>query len=148
MKYPIALGWATEIERVAEGEGRPGMELFFELLDEFRAEETDAASQRRGKNSPTSSMPAHGAGARRLCGALRAAGGRWGTPLWLGRSAPRLQAATLGRASKSMTPTSCFNGQVNRLPDSPEAYGTMITRPMAAPAPKPLRKLFGGPGLS
>ncbi|TDU77681.1 hypothetical protein [Streptomyces sp. KS 21] len=42
MKYPSALGWAMEIERAAEAEGRPGMELFFELLDEFRAEPTDA----------------------------------------------------------------------------------------------------------
>ncbi|WP_237545286.1 hypothetical protein [Streptomyces sp. SID1046] len=42
MKYPSALGWATEIERAAEGEGKPGIELFFELLDEFRAKQTDA----------------------------------------------------------------------------------------------------------
>jgi hypothetical protein len=40
----------------------------------------------------------------------------------------------MGRASKIMAPTSCFNGQVHRLPDAPEAYGAMITRPMAAPA--------------
>lgn len=40
----------------------------------------------------------------------------------------------MGRASKIMAPTSCFSGQVHRLPDSPEAYGAMITRPMAAPA--------------
>jgi hypothetical protein len=33
-----------------------------------------------------------------------------------------------------MAPTSCFNGQVHRLPDSPSAYGAMITRPKAAPA--------------
>ena len=39
----------------------------------------------------------------------------------------------MGRASKSMAPTSCFNGQVHRLPDSPEAYGAMITRAKAAP---------------
>lgn len=32
-----------------------------------------------------------------------------------------------------MAPTSCFNGQVNRLPDAPEAYGAMITRAKAAP---------------
>ncbi|MFJ3800474.1 hypothetical protein ACIPSJ_29875 [Streptomyces sp. NPDC090088] len=31
-----ALGWATEIEREAERLGRPGMEMLFELLDEFR----------------------------------------------------------------------------------------------------------------
>ncbi|MET8983751.1 hypothetical protein ABZX85_50160 [Streptomyces sp. NPDC004539] len=31
-----ALGWAVEIEREAEREGRPAMGMFFELLDEFR----------------------------------------------------------------------------------------------------------------
>ncbi|MFD3589354.1 hypothetical protein [Streptomyces sp. NPDC058683] len=30
------LGWAPEIEREAERLGRPVMEMFFELLDEFR----------------------------------------------------------------------------------------------------------------
>lgn len=33
-----------------------------------------------------------------------------------------------------MAPTSCFSGQVHRLPDAPQAYGAMITRPKAAPA--------------
>lgn len=33
-----------------------------------------------------------------------------------------------------MAPTSCFSGQVHRLPDAPEAYGAMITRAKAAPA--------------
>jgi hypothetical protein len=33
-----------------------------------------------------------------------------------------------------MAPTSCFTGQVHRLPDAPETYGPMITRPKAAPA--------------
>lgn len=32
-----------------------------------------------------------------------------------------------------MAPTSCFNGQIHRLPDSPEAYGGMITPLKAAP---------------
>jgi hypothetical protein len=32
------LGWAVEIEREAERSGRPAMEMFFELLDEFRAD--------------------------------------------------------------------------------------------------------------
>jgi hypothetical protein len=53
---------------------------------------------------------------------------------WLGRSAPRLYGATLARASKIMAPTSCFTGQVHRLPDAPEAYGAMITRAKAAPS--------------
>ncbi|MFI6283915.1 hypothetical protein ACIBCM_03995 [Streptomyces sp. NPDC051018] len=38
MKYGSALGWAVEIERAAETAGRPPMEMFFELLDEFRAQ--------------------------------------------------------------------------------------------------------------
>ncbi|MFK0229720.1 hypothetical protein ACIQUL_28570 [Streptomyces sp. NPDC090303] len=33
-----ALGWAVEIEREAEAEGIPAMELFFTLLDQFRSE--------------------------------------------------------------------------------------------------------------
>ena len=37
MAYPSALGWAVTIEREAEAAGRPAMEMFFELLDEFRA---------------------------------------------------------------------------------------------------------------
>jgi hypothetical protein len=32
-----SLGWSTVIEREAEAAGRSAMELFFELLDEFRA---------------------------------------------------------------------------------------------------------------
>ncbi|MEV6015929.1 MULTISPECIES: DUF3592 domain-containing protein [unclassified Streptomyces] len=52
----------------------------------------------------------------------------------LGRSDPRLYAATSPRASKIMAPTSCFTGQVHRLPDAPESYGAMITRAKAAPA--------------
>ncbi|WP_067127991.1 sensor histidine kinase [Microtetraspora malaysiensis] len=38
MSYPSALGWAVEIENAAEKSGTSGMELFFTLLDEFRAE--------------------------------------------------------------------------------------------------------------
>lgn len=49
----------------------------------------------------------------------------------------------MGRASKIMAPTSCFNGQVHRLPDAPEAYGAMITRPMAAPAQSRSADLVG-----
>ncbi|MEI5522472.1 hypothetical protein WB401_15720 [Streptomyces brasiliscabiei] len=37
MAYPSSLGWAVEIERKAEQADVPAMELFFELLDEFRA---------------------------------------------------------------------------------------------------------------
>lgn len=57
-------------------------------------------------------------------------------PLWRGlppASAPALKAATLARASKIMAPTSCLHGQVHRLPNSPETYGAMITRPSSSP---------------
>ncbi|MCX4738570.1 hypothetical protein [Streptomyces antibioticus] len=37
MHYPSALGWAVEIERAAEQVDRPAIEMFFDLLDEFRA---------------------------------------------------------------------------------------------------------------
>ncbi|MFE3555133.1 hypothetical protein ACFXKW_09755 [Streptomyces sp. NPDC059193] len=37
MRYPSALGWAVEIERTAEAAGTPAVDMFFELLDEFRA---------------------------------------------------------------------------------------------------------------
>lgn len=43
-------------------------------------------------------------------------------------------ASHFGGASKIMAPTSCFNGQVHRLPDAPEAYGAMITPPKQLPA--------------
>jgi hypothetical protein len=53
---------------------------------------------------------------------------------WPRQSATRLYEATfLARASKIMAPTSCFTGQVHRLPDAPKAYGAMITRAKAAP---------------
>ncbi|MGO4456107.1 hypothetical protein AB4039_02010 [Streptomyces sp. M-16] len=38
MRYASPLGWAVEIERAAEAAGAPAVEMFFELLDEFRAE--------------------------------------------------------------------------------------------------------------
>ncbi|MFE4333375.1 hypothetical protein ACFRQM_29310 [Streptomyces sp. NPDC056831] len=38
-EYESSLGWAVEIERAAEATDRPAIELFFELLDEFRAEQ-------------------------------------------------------------------------------------------------------------
>ncbi|MFF4189297.1 hypothetical protein ACFYZ9_39530 [Streptomyces sp. NPDC001691] len=37
-RFSSALGWAVEIERAAESAGVPPMEVFFSLLDEFRAE--------------------------------------------------------------------------------------------------------------
>ncbi|MDQ0577895.1 hypothetical protein [Streptomyces rishiriensis] len=44
MAYPSNLGWAVEIERAAESAGMPPMEMFFSLLDEFRAERGRARS--------------------------------------------------------------------------------------------------------
>src|SRR5690242_15914453 len=38
MTYPSNLGWAVEIERVAESAGTPPMQMFFSLLDEFRSQ--------------------------------------------------------------------------------------------------------------
>ncbi|MEV7990692.1 hypothetical protein AB0O67_01915 [Streptomyces sp. NPDC086077] len=38
MGEQTSLGWSTVIEREAEASGRSAIELFFELLDEFRAE--------------------------------------------------------------------------------------------------------------
>ncbi|MDX2522488.1 hypothetical protein PV355_46665 [Streptomyces stelliscabiei] len=42
MAYPSSLGWAVEIERRAEQTDVPAVELFFELLDEFRAASHDS----------------------------------------------------------------------------------------------------------
>ncbi|OLZ60749.1 hypothetical protein AV521_44870 [Streptomyces sp. IMTB 2501] len=53
MRYSSPLGWATEIERAAEQAGRPAMEMFFELLDEFRATDPNA----HGQAEPDSSTP-------------------------------------------------------------------------------------------
>ncbi|MER6288479.1 hypothetical protein [Streptomyces sviceus] len=44
MAHPSNLGWAVEIERAAESAGTPPMEMFFSLLDEFRAEQGRARS--------------------------------------------------------------------------------------------------------
>ncbi len=43
MPYSSSLGWAVEIERAAEAAGIPSLTMFFDLLDEFRAERDDAA---------------------------------------------------------------------------------------------------------
>ncbi|MGA5498201.1 hypothetical protein ACPCSP_28015 [Streptomyces cinereoruber] len=40
---PSALSWSTEIEREAETTGTPAIELFFTLLDQFRAERQQSA---------------------------------------------------------------------------------------------------------
>ncbi|MFJ7302383.1 hypothetical protein [Streptomyces sp. NPDC099088] len=41
-KTPSPLGWAVEIEREAETTNKPAVELFFSLLDEYRAERSEA----------------------------------------------------------------------------------------------------------
>ncbi|MDT0571153.1 hypothetical protein RM704_27435 [Streptomyces sp. DSM 3412] len=46
------LGWAVEIEREAEEAGRPAMEMFFELLDEFRAANHQLRGEPDRDNSP------------------------------------------------------------------------------------------------
>ncbi|GAB2870289.1 hypothetical protein GCM10027074_42360 [Streptomyces deserti] len=51
--YRSSLGWAAEIERVAEQAGRPAMEMFFDLLDEFRAVHRETHGQAES-NSHTS----------------------------------------------------------------------------------------------
>ncbi|MER8262918.1 hypothetical protein ABT007_01845 [Streptomyces griseus] len=40
--YESSLGWAIEIERAAEAAGIAPLDMFFGLLDEFRAERDDA----------------------------------------------------------------------------------------------------------
>lgn len=47
MPYPSALGWAVEIERAAAKADKPALEMFFQLLDEFRA------SSRGSQSRPT-----------------------------------------------------------------------------------------------
>ncbi|MFF7204151.1 hypothetical protein [Streptomyces sp. NPDC008141] len=41
--YESSLGWATQIEREAETAGTPAIELFFSLLDQYRADRRQAA---------------------------------------------------------------------------------------------------------
>lgn len=41
--YESSLGWSAEIERAAEAADTPPLDLFFGLLDEFRAEHDPAA---------------------------------------------------------------------------------------------------------
>ncbi|MEU0783362.1 hypothetical protein ABZ341_17530 [Streptomyces sp. NPDC006173] len=59
MAYPSALGWAVEIERAAEATDVPAMELFFDLLDEFRGAHHDAqpSAGRAPQASPETEQP-------------------------------------------------------------------------------------------
>lgn len=43
--YVSSLGWAVEIDRAAEAAGTPPLDMFFDLLDEFRAGREDAAQE-------------------------------------------------------------------------------------------------------
>ncbi|MFD4141749.1 hypothetical protein [Streptomyces sp. NPDC058572] len=45
MQHSNALGWAVEIERAAEAADIPPLDMFFDLLDEFRAGRDDAAQE-------------------------------------------------------------------------------------------------------
>ena len=55
-----SLGWATEIEREAEQYGRPAMEMFFELLDEFRAPDRSLQDEPEpGSSTPAETQQPH-----------------------------------------------------------------------------------------
>ncbi|MET9434401.1 hypothetical protein [Streptomyces sp. NPDC006551] len=41
--YASSLGWAVEITKAAEASGRAGIDLFFDLLSEFKAERSPEA---------------------------------------------------------------------------------------------------------
>ncbi|MFE3655937.1 hypothetical protein [Streptomyces sp. NPDC059165] len=45
MEYSSPLGWAVEIERAAEAAGVKPLDMFFDLLDEFRAARATTANQ-------------------------------------------------------------------------------------------------------
>ncbi|MFE7775747.1 hypothetical protein ACFU5O_17965 [Streptomyces sp. NPDC057445] len=45
MQYASPLGWAVEIERAAEAAGGQPLDMFFDLLDEFRAAQAPTANQ-------------------------------------------------------------------------------------------------------
>ncbi|MGW3747184.1 hypothetical protein ACWD62_43525 [Streptomyces sp. NPDC005146] len=45
MRYSSPLGWAVEIERAAEAAGIQPLDMFFDLLDEFRAGRDDAVQK-------------------------------------------------------------------------------------------------------
>ncbi|MGW7046571.1 hypothetical protein ACWGDT_28545 [Streptomyces avermitilis] len=53
MPNSSALGWATEIERAAERANRPALDVFFDLLDQFRAQAHEARPQAK----PTHQAP-------------------------------------------------------------------------------------------
>ncbi|WP_406168519.1 hypothetical protein OIE52_25270 [Streptomyces canus] len=54
------LGWATEVEREAEQSARPAMEMFFELLDEFRAADHQGQhGAKPGGHPPTETQQPH-----------------------------------------------------------------------------------------
>ncbi|WP_406735180.1 hypothetical protein OG508_21355 [Streptomyces sp. NBC_01108] len=45
MQYPSALGWAVEIERAAEAADIAPLDMFFDLLDEFRLARHEGTQQ-------------------------------------------------------------------------------------------------------
>lgn len=52
MVYPSSLGWAVEIERRAEQTDVPAIEMFFELLDEFRTADPGAHRVKPDRQAP------------------------------------------------------------------------------------------------
>jgi hypothetical protein len=52
MGEQTSLGWSTVIERRADATGRPAMELFFELLDEFRDQSRADVTGGQGRSQP------------------------------------------------------------------------------------------------
>jgi len=59
MSFSSSLGWAVEIERAAEAADVPAMELFFDLLDEFRATHHAAqpSAEQAHQASPEAEQP-------------------------------------------------------------------------------------------
>ncbi|MGX5189145.1 hypothetical protein ACWKT5_42195 [Streptomyces avermitilis] len=55
MPNASSLGWATEIERAAEKADRSAMEMFFELLDQFRTTHHDVQQPHRA--APETQQP-------------------------------------------------------------------------------------------
>ncbi|GAA2272351.1 hypothetical protein GCM10010234_03790 [Streptomyces hawaiiensis] len=55
MGEQTSLGWSAVIERSAEATGRPALELFFELLDEFRDQSRGECPGEQGEQGQSQS---------------------------------------------------------------------------------------------
>ncbi|MFI1470602.1 hypothetical protein [Streptomyces wuyuanensis] len=61
MQYASPLGWAAEIEQAAEATGVEPLDMFFDLLDEFRAARATTANQAVGSHvMPDGLVPGDG----------------------------------------------------------------------------------------